>query len=170
MHITLAPFCNSSTQSLEQAPYKVPFFGGHVDIDRITGMLALKLIQLIAYHVLIPCRSYTDTDQDPYGAHKGLFWKHVGWMLVRPRVRPGQVDIRDLRENKIVKWQHRWYFPLTFVFGILLPCIIPGIIWNDWRGGLYFACFSRITFVHHVSERRRLSISCSPISLSASSL
>ena len=73
-------------------------------------------------------------------------------MLVKPKVKPGEADVSDLRKNKVVQWQHKYYFPIAFVFGILLPWSIPGLLWSDWRGGLFYAGFSRLTFVHHVSD------------------
>lgn len=96
---------------------------------------------------------YTDTDLDPYGAHRGLWWSHIGWMLTKPRIQPGPADTSDLKQNDVVMWQHRWFFVLTFLFGLLLPTFIPGYIWNDWIGGAYFAGFLRLTLVHHVSMR-----------------
>ncbi|KAH8115800.1 delta 9-fatty acid desaturase protein [Phellopilus nigrolimitatus] len=92
---------------------------------------------------------FTDTDLDPYSAQEGLFWSHIGWMLVKPRIKPGKADIRDLASNKVVQWQHRNYFLIALVAGVLIPWIIPGYFWNDWRGGLYISGFLRITAAHH---------------------
>ncbi|KAI0685994.1 delta 9-fatty acid desaturase protein [Cytidiella melzeri] len=92
---------------------------------------------------------YTDTDLDPYGAHHGLFWSHIGWMLVKPSTRHGPADITDLKRNPVVAWQHKWFFTLALVFGLLLPSAIPGLFWGDWRGGLYYAGILRLTVVHH---------------------
>ncbi|THH02985.1 hypothetical protein EW145_g6629 [Phellinidium pouzarii] len=92
---------------------------------------------------------YTDTDLDPYSAQKGLFWSHIGWMLVKPRVPPGRADVRDLSRNQVVQWQRKYYFHLALVVGIIIPWVIPGYLWGDWRGGLYIAGFLRITTVHH---------------------
>lgn len=95
---------------------------------------------------------YTDTDLDPYGAHHGLFWTHIGWMLVKPSVKPGYADVRDLNRNEVVQWQHRWYFPLALVAGLILPWATSGYLWGDWRGGFYYVCFFRLLCVHHVSK------------------
>ncbi|KLO17514.1 delta 9-fatty acid desaturase protein [Schizopora paradoxa] len=92
---------------------------------------------------------YTDTDLDPYGAHHGLFWTHIGWMLVKPSVKPGYADVRDLNRNEVVQWQHRWYFPLALVAGLILPWATSGYLWGDWRGGFYYVCFLRLFCVHH---------------------
>jgi stearoyl-CoA desaturase (Delta-9 desaturase) len=93
---------------------------------------------------------YTDTDFDPYGAHHGLLWSHIGWMLVKPRSQSGHADVGDLKQNPVVLWQHKNFYALALIFGLVLPSLIPGIWWGDWRGGLYYAGFLRLTVVHHV--------------------
>ncbi|GJE84774.1 delta 9-fatty acid desaturase protein [Phanerochaete sordida] len=92
---------------------------------------------------------YTDTDLDPYGAHRGLWWSHIGWMLTKPRIRPGAADTSDLKQNRVVMWQHRWFFALALAFGLVAPTVIPGLLWDDWWGGFFFAGFLRLTLVHH---------------------
>lgn len=93
---------------------------------------------------------YTDTDLDPYNAHKGLWYSHVGWMLLKPRRKPGVADISDLSKNEVVRWQHRWYITLLLIFGFGVPTVIPGLLWGDWKGGYFFAGAARLVFVHHV--------------------
>ncbi|PWN88654.1 hypothetical protein FA10DRAFT_268818 [Acaromyces ingoldii] len=92
---------------------------------------------------------YTDTDLDPYGAHHGLLWSHLGWMIVKPRRKPGVADISDLRKNPVIKFQHKLYLPLILFMGFILPTIVAGFGWNDWRGGFYYAAVARLVFVHH---------------------
>ncbi|TFY65973.1 hypothetical protein EVG20_g5120 [Dentipellis fragilis] len=92
---------------------------------------------------------YTDTHLDPYGAQNGFWYTHIGWMLVKPTVKPGGTDVSDLLRNPIVAWQHRWYFYIAFLFGLILPTCIPGCIWGDWRGGFFYAGCMRLTCVHH---------------------
>lgn len=72
-------------------------------------------------------------------------------MLVKPKIKPGKADISDLQKNAIVQWQHQWYFLLILMFGYALPMSVAGLLWNDWRGGFFYAGAMRITFVHHVS-------------------
>ncbi|KAI0260500.1 delta 9-fatty acid desaturase protein [Gloeopeniophorella convolvens] len=92
---------------------------------------------------------YTDTDLDPYGAHHGFWYTHIGWMLLKPLVKPGAADISDLKNNTVVTWQHRRYFHIAFLFGFVIPASLPGYLWGDWRGGFFYACFARLLFVHH---------------------
>ncbi|KZP14945.1 hypothetical protein FIBSPDRAFT_751122 [Athelia psychrophila] len=92
---------------------------------------------------------YTDTDLDPYNAHKGFFYSHVGWMLVKPRRRDGVADVRDLTKNAIIKWQHRNYLVLMLFMAFVLPTLVAGLGWGDWRGGYVYAGVVRLVFVHH---------------------
>jgi stearoyl-CoA desaturase (Delta-9 desaturase) len=93
---------------------------------------------------------HTDTDLDPYNAQRGLLWTHLGWMIFETDMRAGKADISDLEKDRLVMWQHRWYFPLLTFWGYLLPLLIPGLGWGDWKGGLYFVGALRMTITHHV--------------------
>ncbi|EIN03486.1 delta-9 CoA desaturase [Punctularia strigosozonata HHB-11173 SS5] len=118
------------------------------------------------------CRShrshhrYTDTPLDPYNSHRGLLYTHIGWMVLKPAPspgsseenpgtgsrldgKPGRSNDSDLRNDKLVMWQHVNYFPIAFFMGYFLPCLVAGWGWGDWRGGLYFAGMVRLTLVHH---------------------
>lgn len=92
---------------------------------------------------------YTDTDLDPYNAHRGLFYSHMGWMIFKPRRKPGHADVSDLRQNPVVKWQHRYYLPLAFIMAIVIPTTVAGYGWGDWKGGYVYASLLRLVFVQH---------------------
>jgi stearoyl-CoA desaturase (delta-9 desaturase) len=94
---------------------------------------------------------YTDTARDPYAVYRGLFHAHIGWTLLKPAQPHGRVDVGDLRRDAVVAWQHRWYLALAPALGYALPAVLPGALWGDWRGGLFFAAMTRLTAVHHVS-------------------
>jgi stearoyl-CoA desaturase (delta-9 desaturase) len=95
---------------------------------------------------------YTDTDLDPYNAHKGFFYSHIGWMLVKPRRKPGVADVSDLSKNPIIKWQHKYYLPMILIVAFIIPTTIPWLFWNDPVGGYIYAGVVRLCFVHHVSN------------------
>jgi stearoyl-CoA desaturase (Delta-9 desaturase) len=71
-------------------------------------------------------------------------------MLVTPRIRPGVVDISDLKKNDVVQWQSRHIVEIGLVFGIFLPMFVCGYFWGDLRGGFYYAAMTRMVFNHHV--------------------
>ena len=92
---------------------------------------------------------YTDTKLDPYSAHEGFWWAHVGWMIVKPRGKIGVADVSDLTRNKVVKWQHKNYLALLLFMGFAFPTLVAGLGWGDWWGGFFFAGAARLCFVHH---------------------
>ncbi|KAI7819244.1 delta-9 fatty acid desaturase [Gamsiella multidivaricata] len=95
---------------------------------------------------------WTDTEKDPYSAHRGLFFSHIGWMLVkRPGWKIGHADVDDLAKNKLVQWQHKNYLFLVLFMGIIFPTLVAGLGWGDWRGGYFYAAILRLVFVHHAT-------------------
>ncbi|KAL1925314.1 uncharacterized protein VTP21DRAFT_197 [Calcarisporiella thermophila] len=96
---------------------------------------------------------YTDTDKDPYSAHRGLLWSHIGWMLLRrgKKIKVGHADVSDLDANPIAWIQHKYYGYFAIGMGYLFPYLVAGLGWGDWRGGLFIAGTLRLTFVHHAT-------------------
>ncbi|KAG0019661.1 hypothetical protein BGZ82_011822 [Podila clonocystis] len=95
---------------------------------------------------------WTDTEKDPYSAHRGLFFSHIGWMLVkRPGWKIGHADVDDLNKNRLVQWQHKNYLFLVLMMGLVFPTAVAGLGWGDWRGGYFFAAVLRLVFVHHAT-------------------
>ena len=93
---------------------------------------------------------YTDTDRDPYNATKGLFHSHIGWLLLKPTVQPGKVDISDLENNPILQWQERCYWYLSPVVAFAPPALIAKIFLNDIWGGIVYGGFWRLVMSQHV--------------------
>lgn len=91
---------------------------------------------------------YVDSDRDPYAVEKGFWHAHMWWMVFKlPRRRQGRVDISDLNENPILRFQHRYYLPIAVLFAFIVPIAISTIGWGDFWGGLVYACFGRMLFV-----------------------
>ncbi|CAF1420309.1 unnamed protein product [Adineta ricciae] len=94
---------------------------------------------------------YTDTDLDPYNAHKGLFHSHIGWLLFKPCRSIGTVDTSDLDRDPSVQWQHKHLLVLNVTMGFVVPTLVCGLGWNDYRGGYFFASVLRLLIVHHAT-------------------
>ncbi|KAJ6468120.1 hypothetical protein C8R47DRAFT_809047 [Mycena vitilis] len=92
---------------------------------------------------------YTDTELDPYNAHEGFFFSHVGWMLVKPRRRPGAADVSDLKKDAVARWQERNYPLLVLLMTFIVPTVVAWLGWGDARGGYVYAGLLRLVFVHH---------------------
>ncbi|CAF3208281.1 unnamed protein product [Rotaria sp. Silwood2] len=94
---------------------------------------------------------YTDTDLDPYSAQKGLFYSHIGWLLMKPRRKSGIVDMSDLVNDPSVQWQYRNLAILNVTMGFVFPWLVCGLGWGDYRGGYFYAAVLRLLIVHHVT-------------------
>ena len=94
-------------------------------------------------------RNVDDEDTDPYSARRGLWFSHLGWML---RNYPsGQLDLRnakDLENNPIVAFQHKYYLPLAIGMNVSVPLLLGWINGDIW-GSLLLGGFLRLVVSHH---------------------
>ncbi|KAL0089519.1 stearoyl-CoA desaturase [Phycomyces blakesleeanus] len=95
---------------------------------------------------------WTDTDKDPYSAQRGFFYSHIGWLYVdRGKGKTGFADIADLKSDKLIMFQNKYYALFAIVFGFVVPTLIAGYGWNDFRGGFFYASVARTTLLHHAT-------------------
>jgi len=93
---------------------------------------------------------YADTDKDPYAVHKGFWYAHVGWMIMKQDTKKiGKADISDLNANPALQLQHKYYLEMALMSGVVVPTLIAGLGWNDWMGGFCYAVMARAFFTHH---------------------
>lgn len=65
--------------------------------------------------------------------------------------RIGRSDITDLDEDAVVVWQHRHYVPGVVLMALVLPTVVCGLGWGDWRGGLIYAGVLRASFIQQAT-------------------
>ncbi|PVU92947.1 hypothetical protein BB559_003507 [Furculomyces boomerangus] len=95
---------------------------------------------------------YTDTPRDPYDARQGFFHCHMGWMLVRKdRRQLGYADTSDLKTDPVVRWQHKYYPLIAVIMSAVVPTLICGLGWGDYRGGYFYAGITRMVVLHHAT-------------------
>lgn len=92
--------------------------------------------------------SFTDTERDPYNAKRGFWWSHVGWVLHEDTRTLAEDRIKDLQNDKLVALQHRYYVPLAFLMGAILPFAL-GLAWGDAIGALLVVGFLRLVVQWH---------------------
>jgi stearoyl-CoA desaturase (delta-9 desaturase) len=90
---------------------------------------------------------YVETEKDPYNIKKGFFYAHMGWIFFKSPVADSEFPA-DLKRDPLVSWQHRHYLPLAVVMGFGVP-VLAGWALGSWWGGLTWAGFFRIVFLHH---------------------
>jgi stearoyl-CoA desaturase (delta-9 desaturase) len=90
--------------------------------------------------VILWCRDhrhhhqFTDKAPDPYNRIRGFWYAHIGWALQRPE-QSVEANIADLRQDRLVVWQDRYFFLIGPLAAYVLPCLI-GWAWNGGHGAL----------------------------------
>ncbi|POI29130.1 hypothetical protein CIB84_007120 [Bambusicola thoracicus] len=78
---------------------------------------------------------YSETDADPHNAMRGFFFSHIGWLLVRKHpdvIEKGQkLDLSDLKADKVVMFQRRYYKPSVVLLCFTLPTLVPWYFWDE---------------------------------------
>ncbi|XP_057633548.1 stearoyl-CoA desaturase 2-like [Chionomys nivalis] len=82
-----------------------------------------------AYH------KFTETHADPHNSRRGFFFSHMGWLLVRkhPAVKEKgrKLDMSDLKAEKLVMFQRRYYEPGLLLMFLVLPTLVPWYCWGE---------------------------------------
>ncbi len=96
-------------------------------------------------------RYVDDVEKDPYSIKRGLWFAHMGWML---RDYPGgklnTANARDLENNPIVMFQHRYYLWLAVGMNFGIPLLL-GWWHGDIWGALLLPGLMRLVVSHHVT-------------------
>ena len=98
---------------------------------------------------------YSDTEADPKNPARGLFHAHVGWWLWKKSpvvIAMGKkFDVSDLWNDPLIRFQHKYYVPLFTVLNIILPTIVPWLLWNENPlTAFYVIVIIRTTVVLHL--------------------
>lgn len=95
----------------------------------------LMIIQTFAFQNSIYewCRDhrvhhkFTDTNADPHNSRRGVFFSHMGWLMLRKhkdvKEKGKLVDMSDLKKDPVVMWQKHYYLLLMPILSFVLPTI-----------------------------------------------
>nr|XP_045003544.1 acyl-CoA desaturase 1-like [Jaculus jaculus] len=91
---------------------------------------------------------FADTHADPHNSRRGFFFSHVGWLLVRkhPAVKEkgSLMNLSDLKAEKLVMFQRRYYKPGVLLICFILPTLVPCYFWGETLlHSLFVATFLR---------------------------
>ncbi len=78
---------------------------------------------------------HVDHDDDPYDISKGFFWAHIGWLIFKLGPEMPMDNVGDLRKDRLVMWQHSWWWVLALVVGIIIPTG-AGYYWGGLTGAI----------------------------------
>lgn len=74
---------------------------------------------------------YSDMDGDPHDPHnirRGFFWAHMGWMLVYVSPFLERDNVEDLKRDRLVAWQHKYFVPVAIGMGFVFPMAIGATV------------------------------------------
>jgi len=91
---------------------------------------------------------FVDTDGDPYNIKRGFFFAHIGWLFLKDTARYREPLAPDLLGDPLIKWQHRYYVPVSLVMGFGFPWLM-GLCLGSPMGGLIFGGILRAVFTQH---------------------
>ncbi|XP_054155279.1 stearoyl-CoA desaturase 5-like [Oppia nitens] len=87
---------------------------------------------------------FSDTDADPHNSRRGFFFSHIGWLLCKkhPEVKEKgkTLDMTDLLNNPLIRFQRAFYIPLVIVLWGLIPTYIPYYFWGESLFNAWFTC------------------------------
>jgi len=97
-------------------------------------------------------RYVDDNDKDPYSARRGFWYSHIGWMLREYQAHRyhDYANVKDLKRDPIVVWQHEYYLPLVLLTNIGFP-VGFGLINGNLLGSLLVIGVLRLVVSHHVT-------------------
>uniref|UniRef100_A0A8C8VQP2 stearoyl-CoA 9-desaturase n=1 Tax=Pelusios castaneus TaxID=367368 RepID=A0A8C8VQP2_9SAUR len=85
---------------------------------------------------------FSETNADPHNAKRGFFFAHIGWLLVRKHpevIQKGQkLDLADLKADKVVMFQRRFYKLSVVVMCFLFPTLVPWYFWGESFSNSFF--------------------------------
>ncbi|CAB3244716.1 unnamed protein product [Arctia plantaginis] len=97
---------------------------------------------------------YSDTDADPHNANRGLFFSHIGWLMMKknPEVilRGKQMDMSDIESDPLIRAYERNFNVLKLLFCYLIPTMTGIWLWNEnWKCAVAWQCFIRFLSMFH---------------------
>ncbi len=97
-------------------------------------------------------RFVDDNLKDPYSARRGFWFSHIGWMVrdYGTDQGPAYNNCKDLKNDRIVMWQHRHYLPLVLGVNFGFP-ITLGLLHGDLWGMILLLGIARLAISHHMT-------------------
>ncbi|MBI5597173.1 MAG: fatty acid desaturase [Elusimicrobia bacterium] len=91
-----------------------------------------------------------DREDDPYAITRGLFWAHMGWVYFESNQDDDFTAAPDLKRDRLLVWQDKYYLPILVGVGFLLPALLELPVGRPFAGFL-FGGLVRTVFVQHMT-------------------
>ncbi|AOE49969.1 acyl-CoA desaturase [Kangiella sediminilitoris] len=92
-------------------------------------------------------------EKDPYSASLGFWHSHIGWILKRRdngRYNEQYDRCPDLKRQKIVMFQHKYYWVLSIGLNVAVPALLGLAYGHFWEMMLVAGVF-RLVWSHHLT-------------------
>lgn len=90
-----------------------------------------------------------DTDEDPYTINKGFFHAHLGWMMRKDRHPEVNVYPIDLKKNRWVMLQDKYYVLIAAFMGFIVPGLLGIAFGFGFWAGMLVGGLTRIVLSQH---------------------
>jgi stearoyl-CoA desaturase (delta-9 desaturase) len=102
---------------------------------------------------------YSDRPEDPHSAYqRGLFWSHVGWILVKRYVPTGWDRVKDLQRYPELVWLNRFYLVPPVLLAVALALIggAHALLWGFFVSTvlLWHGTFTVNSLTHKFGRKR----------------
>ncbi|XP_076289107.1 acyl-CoA Delta-9 desaturase-like isoform X2 [Lasioglossum baleicum] len=88
---------------------------------------------------------YSDTDADPHNSTRGLFFAHMGWLMLKkhPLLLQKQLenDWSELTNDKLIMFQHNYFLFVYIPIAVILPVSVPVYFWNESLWNSFFVAY-----------------------------
>lgn len=93
---------------------------------------------------------HVDRPEDPYNINKGFWWAHIGWIFFEEQGSRSYSNVIDLKKNKWVMRQYKYYVPLAILIGLGVPFLM-GLPFGCAGGAVLWGGVIRLVVVHHAT-------------------
>ncbi|KAK1931796.1 Stearoyl-CoA desaturase 5 [Phytophthora citrophthora] len=94
----------------------------------------------------------SDTTADPHNSERGLFFSHMGWVMVRKhknvREAGKKLDFSDLLADPVVTFQIKHYLKTVLLMCYLLPTAMGYYLGDAWAGFWVGGIFRHVWVLH----------------------
>lgn len=99
---------------------------------------------------------FSETDADPHNAKNGIFFSHIGWLLVKKHpdvIEKGKtISLADLDKDWVVAFQRKYYLILMPLICFIIPTVIPVYCWGEtWSNSWFVATLFRYCWTLNIT-------------------
>ena len=92
---------------------------------------------------------FADTELDPHNIKQGFFHAHMGWIFQNRPIDSDFSTVKDLLAQPLMTWQMKYYWPIFFVTGVILPTLLGWLFLDSLAAGFVWGVLVRLVAQNH---------------------